>query len=109
MKIDLMAKNLDLTDPIRKFIDEKVGGLGKLFKDDKNISAKVEIARTTKHHRSGEVYYAEVNLFIDGKYLRAESNDLDVRNAITKTKDALKLEIKKYKEKRKDLSRKPKK
>jgi putative sigma-54 modulation protein len=108
MKIDIFAKNLELTDPIRVFIDDKIGGLTKHFKSTESIKIKVEIARTTKHHRSGDVYYAEANLNIDGKLLRANATNADVRTAITEVKDSLQAEIKKMKEKRKDLARQPK-
>jgi putative sigma-54 modulation protein len=109
MKINIFAKNLDITKPIETFIDDKIGGLDKLFKKNDDISAKVEIARTTKHHRSGEVFRAEANLLINGKLLRAEAEDFDIRNAITAVKDTLQIEIKKFKEKRKDIARQPKK
>ena len=108
MKIAIFAKNLELTDPIRAFIDNKIGGLIKLFRSDEAIKIKVEIARTTKHHRSGDVYYAEANLNIGGKLVRAEANDNDIRIAITKVKDALQVEIKKLKEKKKDRARQSK-
>jgi len=109
MRIDIFAKNLELTDPIKVFIENKIGGLEKLFKPNDNVSARVEISRTTKRHKSGEVFYAEANFNVDGQLLRASAEDLDVRNAITNVKDALKIEIKKFKERKKDLKRKPKK
>ncbi|HAU07844.1 MAG: ribosomal subunit interface protein [Candidatus Yanofskybacteria bacterium RIFOXYD1_FULL_44_17] len=109
MRIDIFAKNLELTDPIKVFIENKIGGLEKLFKPNDNVSARVEISRTTKRHKSGEVFYAEANFNAGGQLLRANAEDLDVRNAITNVKDALKIEIKKFKERKKDLKRKPKK
>jgi len=109
MKIDIFAKNLELTDPIQVFIADKIGGLTRYFKSAESIKIRVEIARTTKHHRGGDVYYAEANLNIDGKLLRADATNADVRVAITEVKDALQTEIKKMKERRKDLARQPKK
>ncbi len=108
MALDIFAKNLELTDPIRVFINDKIGGLTRHFKPSESINIKVEIARTTKHHRTGDVYYAEANLNIDGKLLRADATNTDVRTAIMEVKDALQAEIKKMKEKRKDLARQPK-
>ena len=108
MKIDIFAKNLELTDPIGVFIDNKIGNLVKLFRPEEVIKVKVEIARTTKHHRNGDVYHAEANLNIDGKLVRAEADDSDIRIAITKVKDALQVEIKKLKEKKKDRARQSK-
>jgi len=106
MKIDLFAKDIQLTDPIKVFINDKIGSLSKLFNNNESVSAKVEIARTTRHHKTGEVYYAEAYLLIKGAFIRAMANLRDVRSAITEVKDELK--IKKFKEKKKDLSRKSK-
>ncbi|MBI2604246.1 MAG: hypothetical protein HYW56_01765, partial [Candidatus Harrisonbacteria bacterium] len=52
--------------------------------------ARVEIARTTKHHEKGAVYRAEVNLDLSSKNLaRAEHEDWDIRVAVTEVKDKL--------------------
>ena len=109
INIQIFAKDIDLTDSIRVFIEEKISSLTKLFGNKSQVDAKVEIARTTHHHRSGLVFYAEVNLTVAGELIRAEAYNNDVRNAITEVKDDLKLQINKFKEKRKDLSRQPKK
>lgn len=102
MQIDIKTKQLDLTPAIAEFIEEKIGSLSKFiqrFEEKGEAKASVEIARTTNHHHQGEVYYAEVNLNIDGVVLRAEQTDEDIRAAIDKVKDILKVEIQKHKEK----------
>jgi len=107
MKIDISTKNMTLDEPLRVFIEDKIGGLDHLI-GNSNGQAKVEIGMPSKHHRSGEVFYAEVNLFIGGKLLRASCSHEDLRNAITDVKDELQIQIKKFKEKSTDLSRQPK-
>ncbi len=67
--------------------------------EEKNeIEVFVEIARTTRHHKSGNIFYAEANLHLPKQILRAEHSDWNIRVAIDKVKDKLKQEIKKYKE-----------
>jgi len=61
----------------------------------------------SKHHRSGRIYYAEVNLKIGGKLLRATCQHEDLRNAIVDVKNELQKQIKKFKDKKRDTSRKP--
>jgi len=104
MHIIIKSTNLNLTPAIEKYIEEKIGSLDhfikKRFEGKSEIKAEVEIARTTKHHRHGDVFCAEVNLHLPKKNLRAEHSDWDIRIAIDKTKDKLQREIKKYKEKR---------
>jgi ribosomal subunit interface protein len=108
MKIDIVTKNITLDAPLQVFIDQKIGGLEKFIQNGPS-SIRVEIGKPSRHHRTGPVFYAEVNLTVGGKLLRAEATDKDLRTAIDKSRDELHLQIKKFKEKKKDLSRKPKK
>lgn len=107
MKIDILYKNITPDDPLVVFVNEKIGSLDKLLGDGP-ISAKVEIGLPSKHHRSGKIFYAEVNLKVGGKLFRATCQHEDLRNAIVDVKDELQSQIKKFKDKKKDLSRKPK-
>ena len=100
MKLDIKATNLDLTPAIREYVEIKIGSLGrflKRFELENEIKVFVEIARTTRHHRSGNVFCAEASFSIGKKLLRAEYSDWDIRLAINKVKDKLQREIKKYK------------
>lgn len=107
MQIIISTKNITLDDPLDVFVREKIGGLDHLIGNDKS-EAKVEIGKPSLHHRNGEVFYAEVNLRIGGNLLRASCSHEDLRNAIVDVKEELQLQIKKFKEKKKDFSRKPK-
>jgi putative sigma-54 modulation protein len=131
MKIDIKATNLELTPAIREYIEIKIGSLShflKRFETPKEspegeqvpygagklptgrakneIEVFVEIARTTRHHRSGNVFYAEASFSIGKKLLRAEHSDWDIRVAIDEVKDRLQQEIKKYKEIKVDIRNK---
>lgn len=102
MKIDIKTSKLDLTPAITQYIEDKIGSLDKFitrFEGQGEARVAVEIARTTMHHQHGDVYYAEANLYVNGTVLRAEQTDEDMRAAIDKVKDILKIEIQKYKEK----------
>ncbi len=104
MKIDISTKNITLDPALDEFVREKIGGLDHLI-GNSDGQARVEIGKPSKHHRSGDVFSAEVNLSLGGKLLRATCSHKDLRNAITDVKDELQVQIKKFKEKRKDLSR----
>ena len=108
MKIIISAKNISLDDTLESFVQDKIGGLEKFLKDTNNlIEARVEIGLPSKHHRSGRIYYAEVNMKIGGKLLRATCQHEDLRNAIVDVKNEMQVQIKKFKEKGTDLSRQP--
>lgn len=108
MKINIKATNLDLTPAIKQYIEEKVGGLEKLLSSKSidwdpeigrpTVEAFVEISRTTKHHHKGPVFRAEINVPMpgQGKVLRAEAEQWDIRVAIDQIKDEIQIELKKY-------------
>ena len=101
MKIILKAGRLGITPSINEYIEEKIGSLEKFakrFETKGEIKVEIEIARRTQHHRKGNVYYAEANMYLPKKILRAEHSDWDIRVAIDKVRDKLQQEIKKYKE-----------
>lgn len=100
MQINITASELDLTEPLKKYIDTHIGSLSKYLKrfNEGLIRAEVEVARTSQHHRHGDVYYAEVNLTLSGKLLRATQQGEDVRECIDKVRDILQREIEKYKD-----------
>lgn len=103
MNINIKASGIDLTEPLKKYIDMKISSLDKYLKryNPDSLGADVEVARTTTHHKRGEVFYAEVNLVgLPGKTLRATHQAPDIRMAIDKIKNILQREIQKYKDQR---------
>ncbi len=105
MQIIISTKNISLDEPLEVFIKEKIGGLEKFLKNDSAI-VRVEIGKPSRHHRSGMVFYAEANLKMGSKLLRAQATNLDLRTAVVEVKDGLQVQIKKFKEKPKDKSAK---
>ena len=99
MQIDIEATNLELTPPLREYIEEKIGKLAKFLKrfEGDSIHVSVEVARTTRHHRHGNVYHAEANLHFPGGMLRAEHDSEDIRVSIDKVRKKMQREIRKYK------------
>ena len=102
------TKNIELTPSIETFINQKMATLAKLFKlGDELIEARVEIGRPSKHNLKGLVYYAEINLKMGGKLLRATVEHVDLRTAIDFARNEIESQIKKLKNKRRDSARKP--
>jgi ribosomal subunit interface protein len=101
MKITIKSTGLELTPPIKEFIEEKVGSVQKFlqrYDGNNEVLAEVEIGRPSTHHNKGEVYFAEININLPGNILRAKTENSDVRVAINDAKDILKREIDKYKD-----------
>ena len=102
MKKTVKTKDLELTEAVESYIDKKLESLGKFLKDANQelISADIEIGRTTRHHQSGDIFRAEINLMLDGKLFRAESEKDDLYAALDEVRDDLEEEIKKFKDKK---------
>lgn len=111
MKIVIKTTNLELSQELRDYIQEKINSLEKFAKvfQGKNYyngffskgkpraEVWVEVGRTTKHHQKGNIFRAEAQMHLSGKSLRAESERNDLKLAITEVKDELQRELKKYK------------
>ncbi len=98
MRIRIKTTNIELTPAIEEYVDNKIGGVDKLLEgmDQKVIEAKVEIGKTTQHHRKGDIFRAEVNLIVPGKLLRTEAEEWDLRVAIDEARKDLERKIRKY-------------
>lgn len=99
MRITIKGTNVKLTGALETFINQKIGSLDKFLKDFSPdlVQARVEVGKPSKHHKTGPVFYAEVNLILPGKLLRAVSDHIDLHYAINKTRDELEKQIEKYK------------
>lgn len=106
MKIIIKGTALDLTPSLKTYIDGKLGGISKFvkrFEGESESELRLEIARTTKHHRKGLVFMAETNLRLPKKLLRAVEHHEDARKAIDAVKKTLLIEIAKHKTQQKPV------
>jgi putative sigma-54 modulation protein len=97
MQITIKAKNIDLTEKIKDYAEEKISSLEKFF--DNIITARIEVGMESKHHLSGKIYYTTVNLNVPGNTLRVEKHAKSLEKSIDKVKDHLQRELKRYKSK----------
>lgn len=89
MNINIKATNMELTDSVRNHVNKHLLRIEKFLKKGTDVKAYVEVAKTTNHHKQGDVYRAELNIEIAGNkfYSFSEKEDLhksldDVRNEI---------------------------
>src|SRR6185436_12689052 len=101
MNIQIKATNLSLTPSIKQYVNEKVNNLSKFISA---TEAEVELARD-RHHRTGDVFRAEIMLMVGGKVMRADQESEDIYSAIDLVMPKLKEQISKFKDKRTTLER----
>jgi len=108
MNIKIRSKNFDITPAINDYVIKKISTLEKfLTKKDGEVICEVEIGRTTTHHKSGDIFRAEVNIIEPGsKQIFATAEEVDLYTAIDIVRDETEREIVSRKNKRTDLWRK---
>ena len=83
MNITIKATGLDLTESISAYADKKIRTLEKYLKQPSNAYiARVEVAKTTNHHKEGLIYRAEVHLSGNGINIFAVADAEDLYTAI---------------------------
>lgn len=97
MTTNIRGTNIELTPALRQYAEEKIASLVKFF--DNIQGANIDIGMRGNHHNKGDIFYAEVNLFVPGHVLRVVKEESDLYKAIDKVKDHLKGELEQVKEK----------
>jgi putative sigma-54 modulation protein len=94
MNIKIKFTNLDKSSAIEDYVSKKLASLSKFFKDgEESVLAEVELAKTTGHHKSGDIYKTEINITFMGRqfYVVAEKEDLYA--AVDEARDEAEREI----------------
>lgn len=88
MNLHIKATNLELVARLDEYIRKRAQSLEKLIpREDTSADLYVEVAKTTEHHKSGDVFRAEFSLHIAGKNIYAASEGGDIYTAIDAAKD----------------------
>ena len=91
MKYNIHGKKVEITDSIKKYIEEKIGKVEKYLSNPEDITAKVVV------RISGREQIVEVTIPIQKIVLRCEERHDDLYAAIDKVSDKLERQIRKNK------------
>jgi ribosomal subunit interface protein len=94
--MQIYGHNLELTPELMEHIQGEIQSLKKFIDRKTWDEAKIEVGRTTRHHRKGEVFRAEINLPLPAKLLRAEEVSENLHTAINIVKEEIERQVKKY-------------
>ncbi len=106
MNINIKATGIELTVAISDYAHKKFSAIEKYVdKHNSNVVAQVEVGKSTHHHKTGNVFRAEVHLVGDGLDLYAVSEQDDLYAAIDLVKDEIMHNMLQLKGKRETLAR----
>ena len=107
LKIDIASKDLKLTDAIVAGVEKKIGVLDKYLQSAGSpAEVRVEVFKSSNHHKKGEIFSVIANLKVKGALLRVETPGVELYEAIDHAKDELKREITKRNGEKIDVRRK---
>lgn len=107
MKINIKSTNLAVSPDINTYLNEKLKSVIKLIdQNDETAMFNIELGRTTRHHQTGDIFRAEINLYSQGGNNRAVSESSDIFSAIDLVKDQMLNELRGVKGKRLHFIRK---
>ena len=96
MRIIIQITSIENSSAIEEYVGKKLKPLERLLKDREEAIARVEVGKSTKHHKKGDVFFAEVNLHVKGKEFRSVEQANDLYAAIDLMKDEVLAEVKAY-------------
>ncbi len=101
MKINIKYTRVDSSPDIAKYLDKRLDAVERLVnQSDESAFAQVEIAKTTEHHKQGDVFRAEINMHTAGHDYYAFAETDDIFSSIDGMRDAIVRELGSGKDKR---------
>ncbi len=106
MRINIQTKNLDLSDAIRAYVEDKVQNFSKLLSEELDPLLEIELAKERPDQNNGEeLFKAEINLLFRGEQIYLDALASDLYAAIDELKDKVMRELRQSKEKTEALAR----
>ncbi len=108
MRLTIKATNIEHTNAIDAYLTKRMSELERILDaKEKSQIARLDIGKTSKHHKEGrEAYYAEVTFRAQKKDFRAVAKSPDLYEAIDKMKDMIVREVLRHHAKTKLLEKK---
>ncbi len=105
LNTNLKTKNIEVDEETKEYLAKRIKKFEKFIAEDTSPAlADIELERRTGQ-QSGRIFRAEVNLKIGDRYLRAEEEAENIREAIDAMKDEMVRELRDAKEKERTQTR----
>ena len=93
MKLNIKATGITLTTSISEYIEKKINMLDKFFRGIDDVLVNVEVGKTSRHHKSGDIFRAEIQITADGQTYYASSETEDLYATVDEVKDKIVTEL----------------
>jgi putative sigma-54 modulation protein len=97
MNLQVKGRNLEISDQIREYAEEKLGKLDRLVKDPTRIELELAVE---KNPSIADNQVAEATVWTKGPVLRARETSADMKASIDQLVTKLERQVKRYREKR---------
>ena len=88
MRVNIKATNTTLTEAIKSYIEKKLDVLTKFFKEE-DVLVNIEVGKISQHHKSGDIFKAEIRINANGEEYYATSETEDLYASVDKVKDEI--------------------
>lgn len=102
MQLEVKGKNLDVSDSIRSYAEQKLQKLQKQLTEETIVHLELAVEKNPKIRES---QVAEATIFVKGDVLRARDASRDMKQSIDGLSEKLVREVKRYREKRREEPR----
>ncbi|MES2213915.1 MAG: ribosome-associated translation inhibitor RaiA [Patescibacteria group bacterium] len=93
MNIHIKATGIELTGAISDYVYKKIGAVEKYMGPRTAVDVFVEVGKPSAHHKSGDVFRAEVRMVGEGLNLVATKESDDLYKAIDLVENEVKREL----------------
>jgi putative sigma-54 modulation protein len=97
MRLQVKGRNLEVSDSIRSYAEEKLAKLDKFVRDPTRVEVELHVE---KNPSISDNHVAEATVFTKGPVLRARESSADMKASIDQLVDKLERQVKRYREKR---------
>lgn len=103
MKLVIQGKNIEITDAIREYVQQKIE---KAVSHFQNLTNEVDVhLSVARNPRINPRQTAEVTIYANGTVIRSEESSEDLYASIDLVADKIARQLRKYKEKRQDKNK----
>jgi putative sigma-54 modulation protein len=97
MRLQVKGRNLEVSDQIRQYAEDKLAKLDRLVKDPTRVELELAVE---KNPSISDNHIAEATVWTKGPVLRAREASEDMKASIDQLVDKLERQVKRYREKR---------